>query len=123
MKNTAYGKGPRGKATMLHSKLVRSRGQCENCGSEHALQTAHIIGRRYVATRTDERNAFCLCAKCHFRFTEHADEWLAFIDLTIGRAEYERLKAKALAGGKSSDVFWLAEVERLSALLAERSAA
>lgn len=119
MRSTAYGTGARGKATRLHSLLVRSRGRCENCGATSNLQTAHIIPRRYAATRTDERNAFCLDARCHMRFTEHADEWMAFVDRTIGRAEYDRLKAKALAGVKATQGFWLDECARLSALLKE----
>jgi hypothetical protein len=119
VKATTYGKGARGRATRLHSLLVRSRGQCEACGGTNSLQCAHIIGRRYAATRADERNAFCLCAGCHMRFTEHPDEWLDFIDSTIGRPEYDRLKAKAQTVTKTNDAFWLAECARLSALLAE----
>lgn len=115
-----YGKGPRGKATRLHSLVVRSRGRCEACGGTTGLQAAHIIPRRYAATRTDERNAYCLDAKCHMRFTEHADEWMAFVDSTIGRAEFDRLKAKALDPTfKPKDAFWLAECKRLAALLEE----
>lgn len=117
MKSTVYGKGLRGKATKLHSELVRSRGACENCGGTAHLQCAHIIGRRYAATRTDPANAFCLDARCHMRFTEHADEWMAFVDATIGRPEYARLKAKALAGVKANDVFWHERIVELESLL------
>ena len=121
MRTTTYGKGLRGKATVLHSKVVRSRGICEACGEQDysKLQCAHIIPRRFAATRTDERNAFCLCARDHFRFTEHPDEWLAFIDQTIGREEFDRLKQKALAGVKTSEGFWRDEIERLNGLLKE----
>lgn len=122
MRSTTYGKGERGRATKLHSALVRSRGRCENCGATSNLQAAHIIPRRYAATRTDERNAFCLDAKCHMRFTEHPDEWMEFVDRTIGRAEYERLKAKALHGVKADSVFWLSECVRLTRLLGEAAA-
>lgn len=125
MRASTYGKGARGKATKLHSLLVRSRGACERCGNADAakLQTAHIIGRRFAATRTDERNAWCLCAGCHFRLTEHPDEHMAFVGQTIGMAEFDRLKTKALAGVKANDAFWAAESVRLSALLAEVEAA
>ncbi len=94
---------------------------CENCGEQSysKLQAAHILSRRYAATRTDPDNAFCLCAGCHMRFTEHADEWMGFIDSTIGRPEFDRLKAKALTGVRTSESFWRAEAERLSALLKE----
>lgn len=119
MRSTTYGKGPRGKATRLHSLLVRTRGRCENCGKSSPLDAAHIIPRRYAATRTDEQNAFCLCKGCHLRFTEHAGEWMDFVDRTIGRDEYDRLWLKARTVTKTNDAFWLAEVARLSSLLAD----
>ena len=114
---TSAGRGQKAKATRLHSLVIRARGMCENCGSRCNLQAAHVLSRRYAATRTDERNAFCLCARCHMRFTEHADEWMGFVDWTIGRAEYSRLKAKALAGVRTSESFWRDEIGRLSELL------
>lgn len=119
---TSYGKGLRGKATKLHSQVVRSRGKCEKCGSQTALQTAHIITRRYPLTRTDEKNAFCLCAKCHRRFTEWPDEWMDFIFDKIGRDEFYRLKEKSQQKltGRRTDDFWGAEVSRLMELLGEK---
>lgn len=114
-----YGKGPRGKATKLHSLVVRSRGACERCGGSSYLQAAHIIPRRYAATRTDESAAWCLCAGCHRKTTEHADEHMALVDVTIGRPRFDELKARAEAGVKTNDSFWLAEISRLSALLKE----
>lgn len=119
--SVSYGKGLKAKATRLHSLVIRARGICENCGEQSysKLQCAHVLSRRYAATRTDPDNAFCLCAGCHMRFTEHADEWMGFIDATIGRAEYDRLKAKALAGVRTSESFWRGEIQRLSALLKE----
>ncbi|HEX9992489.1 MAG TPA: HNH endonuclease [Acidimicrobiales bacterium] len=113
-----YGKGPRGKATMLHSQLVRLRGACERCGRSAGvkLECAHIISRRYASTRTDERNAWCLCSACHRRLTEWPFEHVAFAVATIGQETYDELKAKALTIKK---VDWEAEVVRLSALLRE----
>ncbi len=124
MRSTTYGKGLRGKATKLHSQVTRARGVCVQCGQTEPtqLQTAHIIGRRYAATRTDEANSFCACARCHMRWTDHPDEWVAFCDATIGRAEYDRLKAKALAGVRTSESFWRAECERLAELLKQVTA-
>lgn len=118
---TSYGKGPRGKATRLHSQLVRSRGSCEHCGSKVALQTAHIISRRFPLTRTDEDNAFCLCAACHRRFTEWPDEWMEFIHDEIGPSEFQRLKEKSQGKitGKKAQEFWENEVVRLTELLGE----
>jgi hypothetical protein len=119
----AKGKGAKAKATRLHSELVRSRGRCERCGrTDRTLQCAHIIGRRYSATRTDETNAWCLCAGCHMRLTEHPDEHMTFVAQTIGMPAFQVLNAKALAGVRSNEAFWLSEVERLQGLLAEVAA-
>lgn len=116
----SYGRGPKGKATRLHSQVVRARGRCEKCGMvDGTLQCAHIIGRTFAATRTDERNAWCLCASCHRRLTDHPDEHMQFVAQTIGMDEFHRLKTKALAGVKTNDAFWLAEVQRLQQLLEE----
>lgn len=121
MKSTTYGKGLRGKATRLHSELVRSRGVCLRCGNGDysKLQTAHIIGRRFAATRTDENNAWCLCAGCHFRLTEHPDEHMTFVARTIGMAAFDEMKTRALAGVKANDAFWQSEIDRLQQLLRE----
>ena len=119
MRSTTYGKGARGKATRLHAELVRSRGRCERCGSTSNLQCAHIIPRRFAATRTDETNAWCLCAACHMRLTEHPDEHMAFVAQTVGMDAFYALKTRALTGVKATQGFWLDECARLSALLKE----
>lgn len=126
MRKTTKAKRAKGKADRIFSILVRLRRRCEKCGQtdRSKLQTAHIIGRRYSATRTDERNAWCLCAGCHLRLTDHPDEHVAFIFETIGPELFEELKAKAYAGIQgSAELFWESEVVRLQALLAEVEAA
>lgn len=104
-------------ATRLHSLIVRrTKGPwCQNGCGRLATDCAHIIGRTFTHTRTDIDNAFALCAQCHRHFTNWSDDWMAFVDRTIGRAEYERLKAKALAG-VSVKFDWYTELERLRAL-------
>lgn len=121
MRAVAKGKGIKAKATRLHAEYVRSRGACERCGSVRSLQCAHIVSRRYSATRTDELNAWCLCAGCHMRLTQHPDEHVAFAWKTRGEDGYRALLDKAYAGVKANDSFWHAEVIRLESLL--RSAA
>ena len=122
--SSLYGKGRRGKATRLHSLVVRARGACEHCGRSHlALQCAHIIGRRYAATRTDPANAFCLCAGCHFRFTEWPLEFHDFVLGKIGADAYDDLRAKAEAGVKANDLFWQDQIDRLQLLLLDEDAA
>ena len=54
------------KADNLISKIVRSKGRCERCGSTTGqLQTAHIVGRSNHTLRFDLMNVLCLCANCH----------------------------------------------------------
>jgi len=91
----AYGTGDKGKATKLHSILIRTTGFCENCGGNNYLQCAHIISRRYSGTRTDLRNAFSLCASCHRRFTDWPREFSHFITDTWAAECYDALKDKA----------------------------
>lgn len=104
--------------TRLHSQIVRrlkGRNGCQcGCGRP-ATDCAHIIPRVFAHTRTDEDNAYALAAECHRRFTNHADEWMAFVDRTIGREEYLRLKRKAEAG-VNQKFDWFDELDRLKAL-------
>jgi 5-methylcytosine-specific restriction endonuclease McrA len=109
-------KGAKKKADDLFSKIVRSRGYCQSCGSTRNLQTAHVISRRYSATRTDLANAFCACATCHARWTDYPVEFGEFVLDVIGDDAYEALRVKSLSRVKFD---WLAEVERLRPLLAE----
>lgn len=111
-----WGTGPKGKATELHSKIVRARGNgiCDKCyRADRDLQCAHIVGRRYSATRTDLANAWALCAGCHRRLTEHPDEHVAFAIQTHGIEGYELLRIKAYQGARMD---WVAEVARLRAI-------
>lgn len=90
-------KGAKGKCDALFSKIIRSPGACLRCGFTDNLQCAHIITRRYSATRCDLRNAWCLCASCHRRLTDWPREHSHFITQTIGSELYEELRAKAEA--------------------------
>jgi 5-methylcytosine-specific restriction endonuclease McrA len=117
--SVSYGTGLKAKATRLHSLVVRARCICAMCGEQEyaTLQCAHVIPRRFSATRTDVNAAWCLCWKCHRRTTDHPDDHMKLVDATIGREEFDRLKAKALGGVRTSESFWRAECARLSELL------
>lgn len=109
------------KATTLHSLIVRSRGVCEARGwygheCSGKLECAHIISRRYSATRTRLDNAFCLCSKAHFRFSEWPVEFAEFVAERIGPDRYQALQDAARSGGK---VDWFAELERLQQIAAK----
>ncbi len=92
-----YGRGLKGKASRLHSLVVRARGACERCGERdyQKLQAAHIVPRRYSVTRCDPEAAWCLCAGCHLRTTEWAEEHMRLVDATVGRDRYEQLRRMA----------------------------
>lgn len=72
------GKGDRGLATGLHSRLVRCRaGRCQACGAQppwEQLDAAHIIGRTAAWTRTWSPNLLALCRGCHRRFDQDKTE-------------------------------------------------
>jgi hypothetical protein len=110
------------KATALHSQYVRARdGRCVRCGTTSGqLQCAHIISRRYAATRTDEGNAYCLCAGCHRRLTEHPHEHVGFFTAHLGSWDaYQALIDKANDGTNTvmRHAFWEEEIRRLTRLL------
>ena len=112
-------------ATRLHSVLVRSRGRCENCGDAwrttgSKLECAHIVSRRYSRTRVRLDNAFCLCSRCHMRFTEWPLEFAVFVTEKIGAEKYEALVRDAQGTGK---VDWVAELDALKAVAAEMGVA
>ena len=106
-------KGPKAKCDVLFSKIIRHPGYCLKCGSREQLQCAHIISRRYSATRTDLRNAYCLCAADHFYFTTWPREFSRFVTEHTGSEVYDELKAKAETPTK---VDWSQELIRLQAL-------
>lgn len=124
--SVAKGKGARAKATRLHSLIIRSAGVCANPDCDYRcpcpqfpmhgrlcrLECAHIVPRGRAWTRTSLDNAVCLCSKCHHRFGVWPDEWMRFLDESIGRDRYDELKLTANMGvGRKFD--WDAELERL----------
>jgi hypothetical protein len=120
-----YGKGAKGKATRLHSLVVRSRGRCEACGDAdyQKLQCAHVVSRKYNATRVDPDAALCLCWVCHRRFTDWPVEWATFLNGYLGAEKYEAIRARAEAGVKVSEAFWLERCLELQLLLNEQEGA
>ncbi len=130
---TGYGKGARGKATRLHSLIVRARRSCERCGytcpcptypASHSgcqLQCAHIIGRARARTRTDLANAVALCAGCHRRFTSEPIEWARWVDQHCGPTHIDMLRARADEGWQRVD--WDSEADRLLAIWTDVCAA
>lgn len=88
--NPLHGKGRKGWATFIHSRITRNRpGGCERCGSGDfdKLQACHILTRSYSALRVDDRNLICMCASCHREMT---DDPLAFAALVKSMYGAER---------------------------------
>lgn len=111
-------KGNPGMADALFSRIVRSRGRCEypGCTSQGPYDTAHLIGRRYSATRCMEENAVCACRSHHQLIDSWWDEKRRVVVATIGEDRYDQLKRLAEIGTPSnSTTFWASEVERLKA--------
>lgn len=113
-----YGTGAKGKATKLHSQIVRARGACERCGSTSSLQCAHIVGRMFSWTRTDENNAWCLCGTCHHYLSHNPFEHVQFAHKTHGEDGYAALRQKAY-DGVNRKFDWDAELARLKAIASE----
>ena len=91
------------RATVLHSKIVRAYGRCQwaeqfggDCGGP--LHCAHIIRRRYSATRTYLPNGLCLCQRHHTHVDSHALDLVRICDAVNGAGYYDFLQAKADAG-------------------------
>lgn len=130
--SVAYGKGDKGLATKLHSKITRSLGYCENsseCGywecpcsdkwkhtKECKLQCAHLEGRTASGTRTQLRNAFSLCASCHRIFTDKPLTFSRFITGTWAQEHRETLieLSRPMVTGQKMD--WDTELQRLKEL-------
>lgn len=118
--SVSYGKGAKGKATKLHAEIIRSKGYCENCGksaAEAQIQCAHIVSRRYGATRTLLCNAYALCASCHFYFGQWPREFSRFISDTFAGEIYDQLKQYAELGVKTDYEQRAADLKRIKAEL------
>ena len=78
----------KGKLDKLVGDFFRSR-PCEHGGEcKGRMEWAHIKSRRYLSTRWLHINAFSLCSKHHFYFTDHPDEFIKWIDKNYpGRLE------------------------------------
>ena len=80
-----------GKLDRLTSKICRSRGACERCGSTYQLQTSHIVGRKIHSTRWQQANVLCLCASCHAYFTDRPFAHAEFLTEYLGYEHLQRL--------------------------------
>lgn len=92
----------RDKYDAIFSDLIRSRVDftCEHCktyipeGQRQACHCAHIHGRKAQSTRYDGDNAVCLCAKCHYYFTDHPTEFTYWLHEYLGDGHMDLLREK-----------------------------
>ena len=100
-------------ADVLFSKAIRTLRdyRCEACGRQGTsnIQCAHWLSRRYSWTRTDWRNAFCLCAGCHRKFTDNPTMFSDWAIAQSGRGTYELLVLRSQLRVKFD---WIEEVKR-----------
>jgi hypothetical protein len=108
-------KGAKAKADELFSKIIRAQGRCEaegwaerNCSNQ--LQCAHIVTRGRSATRTDTRNAFCLCFSHHRWFHDYPRSFSHFISDTWAAGYYDGVEARSR---RATKVNWEERVEFL----------
>ncbi len=68
-------KTQKNKCDKLWSEIIRSKGQCEICGSYKAQNPHHVIGRQNYNLRWDVRNGCLLCSNHHTsgRLSAHND--------------------------------------------------
>lgn len=108
-------KGEKAKADKLFSEIIRSHGTCEASGYDgrrcsFQLQTAHIVTRKRSGTRTDLRNAFCLCFAHHRYFTDYPRQFSRFISTTWAKPYYDSVFRKSVTPNK---VDWQERVDFL----------
>lgn len=75
---------------------IRARHRCEYCLSSHGLDSHHYFGRRYMATRYDVTNGFCLCADHHINLAhQRPGEFVQWAIRKRGEAWHEILRRKS----------------------------
>lgn len=86
---------------------IKAGYKCEVCGTTRALNSCHIIGRRYRSTRwgcwmTDEKGkkyydlcGFSGCVACHMKYDEHAPLEIYIRKKVIGELRHEKIAAIA----------------------------
>ena len=116
-----YGKGPKGRADALFSRIVRARGRCEMADwappgedptpCKGPLQCCHFMSRTYSNTRCDEGNAWSMCAGHHARQGNDPILTVAFAVHTWGPEHVDEVRQRALHVGQRVD--WGAVLEQL----------
>lgn len=105
------------KCDVLFRAIIRDRGACEYpaCDDPGPYEVAHLMGRRYAATRCDESNALLLCGNHHRMIDGWRAEKERIAVSMLGEDGRAQLRARALGQLLvSAEVFWQLEEERLT---------
>lgn len=103
-------------ADILFSLSIRKIGHCAAYGTAAGtlckgnLQCAHIMSRRYIALRWDDRNAVPLCMAHHHWFTHRPADWEQWC--RDNGIDWDELRRRALNDPPMQPVF---VIERLAA--------
>lgn len=102
--------GQRRECDRMFALAVKERDgwSCRACGTQMHPQCAHLVSRRYHATRWILDNAVCLCSGCHMKYTHDPLGWEAWIE-ERWPGRLAQLKARALAGVRWVDYEAIAE--------------
>lgn len=103
---------------VIFGRIVRAPGVCVECGRTQFIQCAHGFSRRYLPTRTDFRNAFPLCRRCHVFYTHRPLEWDNWLRNRWGDEEYAELRALSLSGTRVDWKQRLGELHELEKIVA-----
>lgn len=84
------------RAIRKRDKVCQARGYQFDCS--YVLQCAHIIRRRYLATRWSMDGAVALCGAHHIYFTHNDLQWVDWVVERVGESKYQKLRERAKAG-------------------------
>lgn len=74
---------------------VRDSNRCRLCNANSDTQCAHLISRRYEQCRVSLDNAWCLCRRCHARWTHDPLGWDELMERAFGPVEWAKRKSEA----------------------------
>lgn len=73
---------------------------------------AHLMSRKYYATRWAWENSTTLCRRCHQKYTRSPEAWVVLMQTKMGMAAWDKLYLKAMCfRGKTALDLWTIAVQ------------